>query len=116
MDKGSPDVWAPGARDRTVGMTLRETPVLESARLPDGREATVRVGLLPDPYVREAEIDTVSVELTLDGEHAAFVNTVLEPEHDEEASALAREIAAGLESGELEPSASAIEPLADRLP
>lgn len=96
-------------------MTLRESEVIESVRLPDGREATVRVGVLPDPYVSEDEIDTVSLEVTLDGEHAAFVNTVLEPEQGDEAAALAREVAAGLESGELEPSASAIEPLADRL-
>jgi hypothetical protein len=96
-------------------VTLRESEVVEAVRLPDGREAIVRVGVLPDPYVRKEEIDTVSLEVTLDGEHAAFVNTVLEPEQADEAAALARDVAAGLESGKLEPSASALEPLADRL-
>ena len=44
------------------------------------------------------------------------MNTILEPEQDHEARQLAREIVAGLESGELKPTAAAIEPLADRLP
>ena len=104
----------PGAvKDR--GMTLHETTALETVRLPDGREATVRVGVLPDPYIDRSEIDTVSIEVTIDGEHAAFVNTVLEPEQTEEAASLAREVAAGLRSGELEPTVAAIEPLGERL-
>ncbi|MBA2462928.1 MAG: hypothetical protein H0V45_14390 [Actinobacteria bacterium] len=44
----------------------------------------------------------------------ATLNTVLDPEQESEARALAREIAAGLESGDLEPTAGAIEPLADQ--
>ena len=95
-------------------MTLHGHPVVRTVRLPDGRTATISVGLLPDPYVREEEIDTVSVELSVDGEHAAFVNSVLDADDDEAASRLADEIAEGLESGRLEPSASAIEPLAER--
>ena len=45
----------------------------------------------------------------------AAVNTVLDPDQESEALQLAREIARGLESGTLEPTASAIEPLADTL-
>jgi hypothetical protein len=41
---------------------------------------------------------------------------VLLPEQESEALALARRIVAGLESGELEPTAGAIEPLADDPP
>jgi hypothetical protein len=56
----------------------------------------------------------VSIELR-DGEQVlAVLNTVLDPEDDSEARALAREVAAGLASGELEPTAEAIEPFADR--
>jgi hypothetical protein len=39
---------------------------------------------------------------------------VLEADQSSEALALAREIVAGLESGKLEPTAAALEPLADQ--
>jgi hypothetical protein len=48
------------------------------------------------------------------GNHLAAVNTVLEADQVSEARALAREIVAGLESGDLEPTAAALEPLADQ--
>lgn len=84
--------------------------------MPDGRELLVRVGVPDDPYIRRKELDTVSLEL-FEGEVAlAAVNTVLAPGHKSEARALAREIVAGLESGALEPTAGALEPLADRIP
>ena len=97
-------------------MSLRGYRVERTARLPDGREALVRVGVPDDPYIPRRELDTVDVEIAFDGRVAAAVNTVLEPEQDHEARQLAREIVAGLESGRLEPTAAAIEPLADRLP
>jgi hypothetical protein len=40
---------------------------------------------------------------------------VLDVDQDSEGLALLREVVAGLESGELAPTAGAIEPLADRL-
>ena len=97
-------------------MSLRGTPIEQGATLPDGRAVLVRVAVADDPYVAKRELDTVSVELRTGDEVLATVNSVLEPEHVSEARALAREIAAGLESGELEPTAGAIEPLADRIP
>src|SRR5919202_6520430 len=97
-------------------MSLRGYRVERSARLPDGREALVRIGVPDDPYIPRRELDTVDVELVLGGRVAAAVNTILEPEQEHEAHELAREIVAGLEPGELEPTAAAIEPLADRLP
>ena len=97
-------------------MSLRGNPIELSATLPDGRQALVRVGVPDDPYIPRRELDTVDVEIVLDGRVAAAVNTILEPEQDHEARALAREIVAGLESGKLEPTAGAIEPLADSLP
>jgi hypothetical protein len=97
-------------------MSLRGERVEQSATLPDGREALVRVGVPDDPYIPRRELDTVDVEILLDGRVAAAVNTILEPEQDHEARQLAREIVEGLESGKLEPTAAAIEPLADRLP
>jgi hypothetical protein len=80
--------------------------------LPDGRSVQVWVGVPDDAY---REFDTVVVELSLvGGNHLAAVNTVLEADQTSEGRALAREIIAGLESGELEPTAAALEPLADQ--
>lgn len=96
-------------------MSLRGEPVERTARLPDGREIRVRVGVPDDGYIAKRELNTVDVEL-FEGERSlAFVNTVLDPDQSSEGLELAREIVAGLESGELAPTASAIEPLADRL-
>lgn len=97
-------------------MSLRGRTVEERATLPTGEEVIVRVGVLGDPYIARREIDTVTVELEHAGAHLAAVSTVLGPKHESEAVALAREIKAGLESGALEPTAAAIEPLADRMP
>jgi hypothetical protein len=87
--------------------------VLESATLPDGRVAEVWIGVPEDDYVPTRELDTVVLELRVDGEVAAALNTILEPEQTSEGRRLAREIADGLSSGRLEPTADALEPLAD---
>jgi hypothetical protein len=95
-------------------MSLRTEPIEQTATLHDGRLITVRVGVPEDSYIPRRELDTVDVEL-YDGErHLAAVNTVLDPEQESEARELVREIVHGLESGELEPTAGAIEPLADQ--
>lgn len=97
-------------------MTLRSGPLEHEATLPDGRVVHVRIGLPDDGYIKASELRTVTIELSGDGEHLAAVDTILEPEQDSEARALLRRIVAGLESGELAPTAHAIEPLADTLP
>jgi len=89
--------------------------VEQTATLPDGREVVVHVGVPEDPYIRRAELETVDVELHSGGRVLAAVNTVLDPDQETEALELAREIAKGLTSSELQPTASAIEPLADTL-
>lgn len=94
-------------------MSLRRRPVEQTASLPDGREVRVRVGVPEDSYISRRELSTVDVELSIDGRAVAAVNTVLGPGQDSAARELAREIVAGLESGELKPTASALEPLAD---
>jgi hypothetical protein len=96
-------------------MSLRGEPIERTATLPDGREIRVRVGVPNDSYIPKRELNTVDVEL-FEGERSlAFVNTVLDPHQKSEALELAREIVRGLESGELQPTAAAIEPLADTL-
>lgn len=97
-------------------MSLRGHPVEQPAALPDGRRLVVRVGVPVDPYIRQRENETVVIELLEDGEVAATVNTLLRPRHESEARALAQDVAARLEAGELEPTAGALEPLADRIP
>jgi hypothetical protein len=95
-------------------VSLRGQPVVKTASLPDGGQIRVRVGVPEDSYIPRRELETVDVELFNGDQALAAVNTVLGPEQESEALALAREIVAGLESGSLEPTAAAIEPLADR--
>lgn len=93
-------------------MSLRGNPVEEHASLPDGREAVVRIGVPDDPYLEKRELETVSLEVRVDGDTAAALSTVLDPEQVSEARALAREIVAGLESGALEPTGGSLQRLA----
>jgi hypothetical protein len=96
-------------------MSLRGNPVVETAELPDGRTAEVRVGVPDDLYVPPADLDTVAIEVRIEEEVVAGLNTVLDRGQESEARALAREVAEGLSSGRLEPTAGAIEPLAEQL-
>lgn len=94
-------------------MSLRGRPIEQTASLPDGREVRIRVGVPEDSYIPRREIDTVDVELFVGERPIAAVNTVLTVEQESEARQLAREISVGLESGDIQPTAAAIEPLAD---
>ncbi len=96
-------------------MSLRGRTIEQPATLPDGREVVVHVRVPEDPYISRAEMETVDVELHSGGTVLAAVNTVLDPDQEAEALALAREVVQRLESGDLEPTAAAIEPLADTL-
>ena len=97
-------------------MTLRTYTIERALTLPDGRAATVRLGLADDSYIPKREQETVVLELLIGDLHAAALDTVLNPDQEEEGSTLVQEIVHRLESGELEPSAGALEPYADRLP
>jgi hypothetical protein len=97
-------------------VTLRAGPLERDATLPDGRVVHVRVGLPEDGYVKAKDIETVTLELSGNGEHLAAVTTILEPAQVDEALMLLRHVVDGLESGALAPTAHAIEPLADTLP
>jgi hypothetical protein len=95
-------------------MSLRATPIEETATLPDGRTVRIRIGVPDDSYIPRRELDTVDVELFDGDRHLGAVATVLGTDQDGKARVLMREIVTGLESGELEPTAGAIEPLADQ--
>jgi hypothetical protein len=95
-------------------LSLRGNPVEQTATLPDGRVAAVWVGVPSDSYVAKSQLDTVALEVRVDGEVVASLNTVLDADDDSEARQLVREVTSQLESGELEPTAGAIEPLAEQ--
>jgi hypothetical protein len=102
-------------RENAERVSLRGEPIEMTATLPDGRVVRVWIGVPEDPYIPRRELDTVDIELSVvDGNHLAALNTVLDAEQVSEARALAREIVSGLESGTLEPTAAALEPLADQ--
>jgi hypothetical protein len=99
-------------------MSLRSEPLEQEVTLPDGRVVAVRVGIAEDSYIPRRELDTVVIELWDGGrgEHLAGVATVLSADDVGAARALLREAVAGLGDGSLEPTAGALEPLADSVP
>jgi hypothetical protein len=99
-------------------MSLRGEPLEQEVTLPDGRVVAVRVGVAEDSYIRRRELDTVVLELWDEarGEHLAGVATILSADDVDAAHALVREVVAGLGDGSLEPTAGALEPLADSVP
>lgn len=94
-------------------MSLRGNPVEHEATLPDGRRLLVRVALASDSYIARSQLTTVSLELVDLEQVVATVNTLLAPSQGREARNLVRNVVTKLESGELEPTAAALEPLAD---
>jgi len=99
-------------------MSLRSQPLEQEVTLPDGRVLAVRVGIAEDSYIPRRELDTVVLELWDEerGEHLAGVATVLSADDVDAARSLLREAVTGLGDGSLEPTAGALEPLADSLP
>jgi hypothetical protein len=97
-------------------VTLRTYTIERALTLPDGRDATVRLGLAEDSYIPKREQETVVLELLVGDRHAAVLETVLDPDQEEEGAAIVREVVRKLETGELEPTAGALEAYADSLP
>jgi hypothetical protein len=99
-------------------MALRGAPLEQEATLPDGRVLSVRVGLAEDSYIPRRELDTIVLELWDEGrgEHLAGVATLLSVEDVDAARALLQEVVRRLSDGSLEPTAGALEPLADSVP
>lgn len=86
--------------------------------MPDGRVIAVRIGLAEDSYIPRRELDTIVLELWDErrGEHLAGVATVLSADDGDAARVLLRAVVQGLSDGSLEPTAGALEPLADSVP
>jgi hypothetical protein len=96
-------------------VSLRGRPVEQEATLPDGRRVVVRVAVAVDTYIPRRERHTVTLELLTEDRVEATVNTVLAPNQVGEARKLVDAVATKLQSGELQPTAAAIEPLADSI-
>ena len=96
-------------------MSLRSSPIEQELTLPDGRSAGLRIALAHDGYIPEREEETVILELRIGGHVAATLNTVLDPDQEDEANELAREVIEALGSGQIPPTAAALEQYADRL-
>jgi len=112
---GESEVW-PGCDPRkNEPVSLRGAPLEADVSTPDGTTVHVRIGVAQDSYIPASELETVTIELSANGEHVAGVSTVLDPDETSEALALMHEIISGLASGELPATAGALEPLADRL-
>ena len=97
-------------------MSLRGEPFERAADLPDGRQARIRVAVPDDSYIPKRLSETVALDVFIGDEVVATVNTILDPEQEDEAHALVREIVGLLESGAVAPTASALERYADSLP
>ena len=96
-------------------MSLRATPIVEHAALPDGGTVTIWVGVPDDSYIAKSEQTTVDIQLHEGREVIASLSTVLGPDQDGEARTLAREVKAAIEAGEIGLHANELEPFADRL-
>jgi signal transduction histidine kinase len=68
-----------------------------------------------DEYIPSREEQTVVLELRAGDHVLATLNTVLDPEQEDEAAELAREVVDALVSGHVVPTATALEQYADRL-
>jgi hypothetical protein len=112
----APDVSLhPGTRN-IIPMSLRTYTIERELVLPDGRQARIRLGLAQDSYIDRKDQETVVLELRIGDHVVAALNTLLDPEQEDEGAALVREVVAGLEEGRLEPTAEALDQYAERLP
>src|SRR5581483_304235 len=97
-------------------MSLRASPIVEHAALPGGGSVTVWVGVPDDPYIDDkSQLTTVDVQLHERNAVVASISTGLDPDQESEGRALAREVKAALEAGEIGLHADDLEPFADRL-
>jgi hypothetical protein len=94
-------------------VSLHGNPILETAHLPDGRNARIRVGIAEDPYIADRDSNTVVLEVRIGHAVVAVIDTVLDAAQVDEARHLVNRVHEGLSSGSLEPTVHSLEPLAD---
>ena len=77
---------------------------------------TIWVGVPDDPYINDKDaLTTVDIQLHEGNAVVASLSTVLDPDQESEGRALALEVKAALESGEIGLHANQLEPFADKL-
>jgi hypothetical protein len=97
-------------------MTLRSSPAIEHASLPGGGTVTVWVGVPDDPYIDDkSQLTNVDLQLHEGNAIVASITTVLDPDQESEAHALARDVKAAIEAGEVGLHAGELERFADQL-
>jgi hypothetical protein len=96
-------------------MSLHGNPILETAHLPDGRQAHIRVGVAQDPYIADRDMNTVVLEVRIGNGVVAVADTILDASQVDEARHLAERVREGLGDGTLEPTVSSLGPLTDDL-
>jgi hypothetical protein len=96
-------------------VSLHGNPIHETAHLPDGRQARIRVGIAEDSYIAERDETTVVLEVRIAGGVVAVLDTILDPDQVSEARRLATRVREGLSSGELSPTAHSLGPLTDAI-
>lgn len=97
-------------------MSLRATPVVEHASLPNGGTVTIWVGVPDDPYYDDkSQLTTVDVQLHEGNAVVASLETVLDPDQVSEARQLASDVKAAIEAGEIGLHAQELERFADQL-
>jgi hypothetical protein len=97
-------------------MSLRSSPAVEHAALPNGGTVTVWVGVPDDPYYDDKSLlTTVDLQLHEGNAMVASVSTVLDPDQEHEAHDLARDVKKALETGEIGLHAHDLERFADEL-
>jgi len=97
-------------------VSLHGNPVIETAHLPDGRQAHIRVGIAEDSYVADSDLNTVVLEVRIGHGVVAVVDTILRADQVTEARHLANRVRDGLSDGSLAPTSHALGPLADEYP
>jgi hypothetical protein len=97
-------------------VSLRATPVVEHASLPEGGTVTIWVGVPDDPYYDDkSQLTTVDVQLHEGNAVVASLETVLDPDQVSEARQLANDVKAAIEAGEIGLHAQELERFADQL-
>ena len=95
---------------------MRTSPVVEHASLPGGGTITVWVGVPDDPYIDDkTQLTTVDIQLHEGNAIVASTSTVLDSTHEDGARALARDVKAAIEAGEIGLHAQELERFADQL-
>jgi hypothetical protein len=96
-------------------VSLHGNPIHETAHLPDGRQAHIRVGIAEDPYIADRDLNTVVLEVRIGSGVVATLDTILDAEQVSEAQHLANRVRDGLKDGSLQPTAHSLGPLTDEL-